>query len=335
MFLNKREVMGLTMKRIGVLTSGGDSPGMNAAIRSVVRTAVYEGLEVRGIMRGYEGLIAGEITELNSRSVSNILSRGGTVLKTARSEEFMTEAGQRKAIKVIGDNGIDGVVVIGGNGSLQGAIALEKVGGIKTIGIPGTIDNDLGSTDYTVGCHTSVDTVLDAIDKIRDTVTSMERIYVVEVMGREEPYIAIMAALAGGAEEVLCPGSEMDLGSVAEEIKAAEIKGKRSWIIIVSEGYGDAVTVSRTIEELTGYEVRPVTLGHVQRGGSPNAPDRILASVMGAYAVRALIKGESGKMVAIKGHELQLVSYNEACFEREKDKKLNQNLYNITKLLAS
>jgi 6-phosphofructokinase 1 len=327
--------MGSGIKKIGVLTSGGDAPGMNAAIRSVVRTAVCEGLEVKGIMRGYQGLIEGEIIDLNSRSVSNILSRGGTILKTARSAEFMEVSGQKKAVKVIKDRGIDGLVIIGGNGSLQGAIALENVGGIKTIGIPGTIDNDLGSTDYTVGAHTSVDTVLDAIDKIRDTVTSMERIYVVEVMGREEPYIAVMAALAGGAEEVLYPGSEMDLDSVAAEIKEAEIKGKRSWIIIVSEGYSDAGTVSKKIADLTGYEVRPVTLGHVQRGGSPNAPDRVLASVMGAYAVRALLSGETGKMVAIKGHALNLVSYQEACFERDKDKKLNQDLYDITKLLAS
>ena len=323
------------INRIGVLTSGGDAPGMNAAIRSVVRTASHEGLEVRGIMRGFEGLIEGDIIELNSRSVSNILSRGGTILKTARSKEFMTEAGQKKAVKILEVNGIDGLVIIGGNGSLQGAIALEKIGGNHTIGVPGTIDNDLGSTDYTIGCHTSVDTVLDAIDKIRDTVTSMERVYVIEVMGREEPYIAVMAALAGGAEEVLYPGSAMDLTAVAKEIKEAEVKGKRSWIIIVSEGYSDAGTVSRKIAEMTGYEVRPITLGHVQRGGSPNAPDRILASVMGAYAVRALISGEKGKMVAIKGHTLNLVTYEEACFEREKDKKLNQELYNITKLLAS
>jgi 6-phosphofructokinase 1 len=327
--------MKIRMKRIGVLTSGGDAPGMNAAIRSVVRTAVYEGLEVRGIMRGYEGLIAGEIIEMNSRSVSNILSRGGTVLKTARSSEFMEESGQKKAATVVRNNGIDGVVIIGGNGSFQGAMALEKVGGIRTIGVPGTIDNDLGSTDYTVGCNTSVDTVLDAIDKIRDTVTSMERIYVVEVMGREEPYIAIMAALAGGAEEVLYPGSDIELEAVARGIKEAEIKGKRSWIIIVSEGYSDAVTVSDKISAMTGYEVRPVTLGHVQRGGSPNAPDRILASVMGAHAVRALISGETGKMVAIKGHDLNLVSYAKACFEREKDQKLNRELYGMTKLLAS
>ncbi|HPN72798.1 MAG TPA: ATP-dependent 6-phosphofructokinase, partial [Candidatus Omnitrophota bacterium] len=259
--------MALNMKRIGVLTSGGDAPGMNAAIRSVVRTAVYRGLEVYGIMRGYEGLINGEMTELTSRSVSNILSRGGTILKTARSAEFMTEAGQRKAVDVIKKSGIDALVIIGGNGSLQGAMALEKIGGIRTIGVPGTIDNDLGSTDYTIGCHTSVDTVLGAIDKIRDTVTSMERIYVVEVMGREEPYIAVMAALAGGAEEVLYPGSSMDLSAVAKEIKEAEVKGKRSWIIVVSEGYAGAADVSRKIADLTGYEVRPVTLGHVQRGG--------------------------------------------------------------------
>ncbi len=327
--------MGVDIRRIGVLTSGGDAPGMNAAIRSVVRTAVYKGLEVRGIMRGYEGLIAGEIFELSSRSVSNILGRGGTILKTARSREFLTEAGQMKAVKVIRDNGIDALVIIGGNGSLQGAMALERVGDVRTIGVPGTIDNDLGGTDYTIGCNTSVDTVLDAIDKIRDTVTSMERVYVVEVMGREEPYIAVRAGLAGGTEEVLYPGNTMDLKTVASDIKKAKTKGKRSWIIIVAEGYGSAVAISREIESLTGYEVRPVTLGHIQRGGSPTAPDRILASVMGAYAVESIVSGKTGKMVAIKGHGLDLVDYKEACFEREKDKKLNSDLYSTTKLLAS
>ena len=205
------------IKRIGVLTSGGDAPGMNAAIRSVVRRAVYSGLEVRGILRGYEGLIAGEIIEMNSRSVSNILSRGGTILKTARSKEFMTKEGQAKAVKMVKEGGLDAIVIIGGNGSFQGAMALENDWDVPTMGVPGTIDNDLGDTDYTVGCHTSVDTVLDAVDKIRDTVTSMERIYVIEVMGREEPYIAVMAGLAGGAEEILYPGSKIDIKTVVSK----------------------------------------------------------------------------------------------------------------------
>jgi len=323
------------IKRIGVLTSGGDAPGMNAAIRSVVRKAIVEGIEVVGILRGYEGLINGEIIEMDSRSVSNILSRGGTILKTARSEEFMTTEGQKKAVGVVRDNDIDALIIIGGNGSLQGALALHENWGITNIGIPGTIDNDLGQTDYTIGAHTSVDTVLDAVDKIRDTVSSMERIYVIEVMGREEPYIAIMAGLAGGAEEVLYPGSDVGMEQIAVEIEEAEEKGKRSWIIIVSEGFSTAHKLSEMIKKRTGREVRGIVLGHVQRGGAPNAPDRILASSMGAYAVTALMEGHSGEMVGIKGFTLCLVPYKSACFERGKDKELYSRLYSLTKLLAT
>ncbi|MFC1480352.1 6-phosphofructokinase [Candidatus Omnitrophota bacterium] len=326
--------MGESIKRIGVLTSGGDAPGMNAAIRSVVRKAVFEGLQVRGILRGYEGLISGEIIEMNSRSVSNILGRGGTILKTARSEEFMTTEGQAKAVKVVKESGIDALVIIGGNGSFQGALTLHKDWGIKSIGIPGTIDNDLGHTDYTIGAHTSVDTVLDAVDKIRDTVSSMERIYVIEVMGREEPYIAIMTGLAGGAEEVLYPGSKVDVEHISAEIQAAKKRGKRSWIIILSEGFSSAQVMSDKIAKKTGYEVRGMTLGHIQRGGSPNAPDRVLASMMGAHAVSSLIEGHSGKMVGIKGATLHLVPYEKACFERDQDRELHAQLYALTKLLA-
>jgi 6-phosphofructokinase 1 len=323
------------IKRIGVLTSGGDAPGMNAAIRSVVRKAIFEGIEIRGILKGYEGLINGEVIEMNSRSVSNILGRGGTILKTARSKKFMTQEGQAKAVKVMEKNALDALIIIGGNGSFQGALDLQKNWGIKSIGIPGTIDNDLGHTDYTIGSHTSVDTVLDAVDKIRDTVSSMERIYVIEVMGREEPYIAVMAGLAGGAEEVLYPGSDMSIEQIAAEIEKAEKKGKRSWIIIVSEGFSSAQALSEKIRKETKYDVRGVTLGHIQRGGSPNAPDRILASVMGAYAVSALIEGRSGEMVGIKGSTLYLVPYEKACFERDQDRELHSRLYSLTKLLAS
>jgi len=323
------------IKKIGVLTSGGDAPGMNATIRSVVRKAIYEGIEVNGVMRGYEGLISGELIPMTSRSVSNILSRGGTILKTARSKEFLTKDGQGKAIKVMEKNKIDALVIIGGNGSLQGALALQKDWNVKTIGIPGTIDNDLGYTDYTIGCHTSVDTVLDAVDKIRDTVSSMERIYVIEVMGRTEPYIAVMAGLAGGAEEILRPGSSITIKQIADEITEAEQKGKRSWIIIVSEGFDSAHSIAEKLRTETGYSVRGVTLGHVQRGGSPNAPDRILASMMGAYAIDALIEGHHGEMVGISGGELTLVSYEKACFERDKDRELGNRLYDLTKLLAT
>ncbi|MFH1798631.1 MAG: 6-phosphofructokinase [Candidatus Omnitrophota bacterium] len=323
------------IKRIGVLTSGGDAPGMNAAIRSVVRKAVFERLEVLGILRGYEGLINGEIIKMDSRSVSNILSRGGTILKTARSQEFMTKKGQEKAVQSIKENGIDALVIIGGNGSFQGALALHKDWKIPNIGVPGTIDNDLGYTDFTIGAHTSVDTVLDAVDKIRDTVSSMERIYVIEVMGRKEPYIAISAGLAGGAEEVLYPGSKVTIEQIAKEIKTAKTKGKISWIIIVSEGFSSSQIVAKEIEKQTGYEVRAITLGHIQRGGAPNSPDRILASRMGAYAVEALIEGHSGKMVAIESETLKLVSYESACFDRKKDEKLQKELYSLTKLLAT
>lgn len=323
------------IKRIGVLTSGGDAPGMNAAIRSVVRKAVYEGLEVRGILRGYEGLIAGEIIEMNSRSVSNILGLGGTILKTARSKCFMTKEGQAEAVKTIKESGIDALIIIGGNGSFQGAHILHSEWGIQNIGLPGTIDNDLGHTDFTIGCHTSVHTVLDAVDKIRDTVSSMERIYVVEVMGREEPYIAMNVGLACGAEEVLYPGNPITMDEIVREIKSAENRGKRSWIIIVSEGYAHAPELAEKITENTGYDVRAVVLGHIQRGGSPLAPDRILASAMGAEAVDAVLKGESDKMVGVQARNLVLVPYEKACFDRDKDRELYQQAYAITKLLAT
>ncbi len=326
--------MAKKMKRVGVLTSGGDAPGMNAAIRSVVRKAVFEGLEVRGILRGYEGLIKGEVIEMNSRSVSNILSHGGTMLKTARSKEFLTQEGQEKAVNTLKKNKIDGLVIIGGNGSFQGALELEKTWGVTTIGVPGTIDNDVGHTDFTVGAHTAIDTVIDAVDKIRDTVSSMERIYVIEVMGRKEPFLAITTGLAGGAEEILYPGKEVNMDKIYEEIKAGEKRGKLSWIIMVSEGVGSAHHISREIQEKTGYSVRGLTLGHIQRGGAPNAPDRILASLMGAHAVAALLAGHSGMMVGIKGNKLQLVPYEKACFDRGRDKEFQTEMYNLTKLLA-
>jgi 6-phosphofructokinase 1 len=323
------------INNIALLTSGGDAPGMNAAIRSVVRTAIYKGLKVKGVLRGYEGLINNEFIDMDSRCVSNILGRGGTILKTARSLEFTKDKGQEKAVRNLKDHNIDGLVVIGGNGSLQGAIALEEKWDVTTVGIPGTIDNDLGGTDYTIGSHTSVDTVLSAVDKIRDTVTSMERIYVVEVMGREEPYIAIMAGLAGGAEEVLYPGIDMNIDIMAGNIDKAEKSGKRSWIIIVSEGFGKSHDIAAKIKDITGRSVRGITLGHIQRGGAPNAPDRVLASRLGAYAVTEMLKGVRGKMAGISSNSLRMVPYKTACFERQKDRELNNSLYSLTKLLAT
>lgn len=324
----------MSIKRIAVLTSGGDAPGMNACIRSVVRTAIYRKLEVYGIMRGYQGLIEGECVPMDARSVSNILSKGGTILKTSRSEEFRTKAGRGKAKEALDRNKIEGLVVIGGNGSFKGAQLLGEEFGVRNIGAPGTIDNDIAGSDYTIGAHTAVNTALDAIDKIRDTVTSMERIYVVEVMGREDPFIAIRVGLAGGAEDVLFPYSEYDIEKMCEDIKIGRSKGKISWIIVVSEGAATAHEVSAIITDKTGYDVRPVTLGHVQRGGSPDAYDRILASRMGSYTVEALIEGQTNKMVGIVADEPRLVPYEEACRQDSKKARLDKELYRLTKILA-
>ena len=323
------------MKRIGVLTSGGDAPGMNAAIRSVVRCAIHSGLEVKGIFRGYEGLINNEMKDMNARSVSNILSRGGTILKTSRSEQFMTKEGRKKAFDNIKKNGLDGLVIIGGNGSFQGAHVLWQEFKVPNIGIPGTIDNDIHGSDYAIGAHTAVNTALDAIDKIRDTVTSMERIYVVEVMGRKDPFIAITVGLAGGAEEVLFPPHEYNLDDMCDEIVEGRKKGKVSWIIVVSEGVAKATDIVAKIKEKTNFSVRPVVLGHVQRGGSPTAFDRTLASRLGCDAVEALIKGKTDSMVGIVSHQLKITPYEEACKEDKEKTLLEEKMYKLTKILAT
>ena len=287
------------IKKIAVLTSGGDSSGMNAAVRSVVRTAIYSGIKVAGVFKGYQGLINADIAELDRRSVSNIITKGGTILKTARSKEFLTKKGRTQAAQNIKKFGIDGIVVIGGNGSYQGAHALYKEHKIPCIGVPGTIDNDINGTDFTIGSDTAVNVALDAIDKIRDTVTSMERIFVVEVMGRDCGYIAMRTAVAGGAEEVFVPELKLDINKTCREINTAYKKGKISWILIVSEGSGKAQHFSKIINNKTGFETRVTILGHIQRGGSPTASDRILASRLGSEAVKLLIKGEKDKAVGI------------------------------------
>ncbi len=325
----------IIMKRIGVLTSGGDAPGMNAAIRSAVRCAVHNGLEVRGIMRGYEGLIHNEVIEMDARSVSNILGRGGTILKTARSEEFMTKKGRKKAAETVKKNRIDGLIIIGGNGSFRGAHVLWEEFGVKSIGVPGTIDNDICGSDYTIGAHTAVNTALDAIDKIRDTVTSMERIYVIEVMGRDDPFIAIRVGLAGGAEDILFPGNEYDIDDMCDDIKKGRKKGKISWIIIVSEGAGRAHDVADKIKKCTGFSVRPLVLGHIQRGGSPEAFDRTLASRLGCAAVETLLKGHADAMVGIVSDELRITPYNIACSKDKKKALLDKKLYKLAKVLAT
>lgn len=322
------------MKRIALLSSGGDAPGMNAAIRSAVRTAIYKNLAIFGIMRGYEGLIDDDIIEFNARSVSNILSRGGTILKTSRSERFLKESWRKRAGENLKKRKIEGLIIIGGNGSFKGAVEFEKDTGIHTVGIPGTIDNDIYGSDYTIGADTAVDTALDAIDKIRDTVTSMERIYVVEVMGRDEPFIAIRVGLAGGAEDVLFPDSEYSISQMCDDIREGRKKGKVSWIIVVSEGAAKADDVAKKIKEDTGYEVRAITLGHVQRGGSPSAFDRVLASRLGAAAVDALIDGKTKGMVGVISNKLTFVDFKMACGPDKEKKELDKEIYGLTKILA-
>lgn len=322
------------MKIIGVLTSGGDAPGMNAAIRSVVRSAIYKGLEVKGILKGYQGLIHDEITDLDARSVSNILNRGGTFLKTTRSEEFMRKKGRKKAAETVKRNNIDGLVVIGGNGSFTGAQILWEEHRIKSVGIPGTIDNDVSGSDYTVGAHTAVNTALDAIDKIRDTVTSMERIYVIEVMGREDSFIATRVGLAGGAEDVIFPHTVDNIGEMCKDIITGRRKGKFSWIIIVSEGSGKASTIAEIIKNKTHLPVRPVVLGYIQRGGAPEAFDRILASTLGYQAVEALLNGETNCMVGFVSHKVKITPYREAIKKDDTKKECDERFYKITKILA-
>jgi len=298
----------MAMERIGILTSGGDAPGMNAAIRAVVRTALRNNLEVMGIARGYAGLIREELTPLDHHFVSNIIGRGGTILKTARCPEFQTEEGQRQAVATLKKYRIDGLVLIGGDGTYRGGISLSETWGIPCIGIPGTIDNDIQGTDATIGADTAVNTALEAIDKIRDTATSMDRIFVVEVMGRDSGFIALQVALAGGAEDVLIPERPFDLPGICREIAVGNSRGKVSWIIVVAEGAASAYDIARQITESTSLETWVTVLGHIQRGGNPTARDRNLAGLLGAQAVQLLIQGESGKAVGMIGEKLHIVN---------------------------
>ncbi|QEK11591.1 6-phosphofructokinase [Crassaminicella thermophila] len=319
------------MKKIGVLTSGGDSPGMNAAIRAVVRAGIYNGLKVVGIKRGYEGLINGDIEEMKLSSVADIIHRGGTMLRTARSEAFKTEEGFKKALNVIKIFGIEGIVVIGGDGSLKGAERLSQAG-IPTIGLPGTIDNDLAYTDYTIGFDTAINTVLHAISNIRDTSTSHGRANIVEVMGRHCGDIALYAGLAGGAESIIVPEEEFSIDEVCKRLIQGKNRGKLHSIIILAEGASkNSYAIAKEIEEKTGIEVRITILGHIQRGGSPTAFDRILASQMGSKAVDLLIQGKKSRAVGIKGNEICDFDILEALSMK---KKMNKDLYALTKILS-
>lgn len=301
------------IKKIGVLTSGGDGPGMNAAIRSVVRCALSNGREVAGIIRGYQGLIDDEIVALSHRSVSNIINRGGTILKTARSEEFKTKEGQREAFETLKKHNIDALVVIGGDGSYRGAEEFSRSYNFPVVALPGTIDNDLCGTDQTIGCRTAVHTALESIDKIRDTAHSMERIFVIEVMGNKSGYIALEVALGAGAEDVLIPERPFDYKTLCDNITLGHKKGKISWMIIVAEGSAKAPEVASKIHEITGLETRFVVLGHVQRGGCPSGADRTLATRLGAVAVDLLLKGKYGKAVGVLQDEINIVDINRAC----------------------
>lgn len=291
------------VKSIAVLTSGGDSQGMNAAVRAVVRSALFHGINVYGVQRGYQGLLNDDLREMDLRSVGDIIQRGGTILQTARCKEFTTPEGQQRGADILRARGIDGLVVIGGDGSYQGANKLSKLG-IKTMGLPGTIDNDIPFTDFTIGFDTAVSIVVDAINKIRDTMSSHERSSIVEVMGRHCGDIALHAGLASGAETILVPEVPFDLNEVAERMKNNFAKGKRHSIIVVAEGAAKGEEVSQKITELSGIDARVTVLGHIQRGGTPTATDRILASKLGDFAVRQLIAGESGKSCGVIKGEL-------------------------------
>ncbi|MDR0854451.1 MAG: 6-phosphofructokinase [Clostridiales Family XIII bacterium] len=320
------------MKRIGVLTSGGDAPGMNACIRAVVRTGISLDMEVFGIKRGYEGLMSGELEQLQSTSVSDIIQRGGTILKTARSEKFMTPGGFEMALNVIKTYRLDGLVIIGGNGSLTGAITLADAG-VPVIGLPGTIDNDLPFTDETIGFTTAVNTVLSAISNIRDTSDAHERTTVIEVMGRECGDIAIMAGLTGGAEIILVPEEPLDIDRVCRILLDGKNRGKNSSIIIKAEGVDIAsVKLDEVIEERTGLETKVVILGYIQRGGSPIARDRMIASAMGNEAVKLLNDGKKNKAIGIIGDKIAVHDLKRAMqMEKKPLTELHELAYTLSK----
>ena len=318
------------MKTIGVLTSGGDAPGMNAAIRAVVRAGIYNNFKVMGIRQGYSGLIDGDIYEMNLSSVADIIHRGGTMLRSARSDEFKTEKGFKKALNVLDVFGIDGLVVLGGDGTLKGARELSNAG-IPTIGIPCTIDNDCGYSDFTIGFYTAVETVVDAISKIRDTSTSHGRANVIEVMGRNCGDIALYAGLAGGAESIIVPEKEFDIDDVAKRALQGKNRGKLHHIIILAEGVGNAYDVSKLIIEKTGIDTRVTILGYIQRGGTPTSFDRIMASKMGIKAIELLKEGKTSRVLGMKCNSIIDLDVNEAL---EIKKSLDLDMYNTAKILS-
>lgn len=323
--------MAKEINTIGVLTSGGDAPGMNAAIRAVVRQALSKGKKVKGIKRGYAGLLNEEIIDMDSKSVSDTISRGGTILQTARCMEFVTPEGQQKGADICKKHGIDAIVVIGGDGSFQGAQKLATLG-INTIGLPGTIDLDIACTDYTIGFDTAVNTAMEAIDKVRDTSTSHERCSIIEVMGRGAGHIALWCGLANGAEEILLPEKyDYDEQRLIDQVVNARKNGKQHYIIINAEGIGHSQSMAKRIEEATGIETRATILGHMQRGGSPTCKDRVYATTMGAMAVDLLCEGKTNRVIAHKNGEFVDFDIDEALAMK---KGVDEYMYQISKSLV-
>ena len=322
------------MKKIAVMTSGGDSPGMNACVRAVVRTGIYHGLEVFGIMRGYEGMIDGEFKRMESVDVSNIIQRGGTVLKTARSQAFMTEEGRKKAYENLKKNGIEGFVAIGGDGTFRGATVFEKEFGISCVGVPGTIDNDLFGTDYTLGFDTAINTAIDAIDKIRDTAISHNRLFFVEVMGRDAGFIALSTGIAGGAEAIVIPETETDIENLISILQKGWAHQKTSAIVIVAEGdeRGGAFEIAKLVKEkFDHYDTRVSVLGHIQRGGNPTVRDRILGSRLGMAAVEALMDGKKNVMAGLISDEVAFTPFANAT---KHHMEINKQMLQLVEILA-
>lgn len=327
--------MSRKVKKIGVLTSGGDSPGMNAAIRAVVRTGLYHGLEVYGIMRGYSGMVEDDIFQMEGRSVANIIQRGGTILKTARCMEFMEYEGRKKAYSNLAKRGIDGLVIIGGDGSFRGAQVFSNEFDIPCIGLPGTIDKDIAGTDFTIGFDTAVNTAVEAIDKVRDTADAHDRLFIIEVMGRDAGYIALHSGIATGAENILIPEKKTDINEIVSSLAEKEKRKKLVNLIIVAEGdeFGGANEVAHYIsEKLPKLETRVCILGHIQRGGSPSCMDRVIASRMGYHAVESLIEGRHNVFVGILNNKMNYTPLNEAV---KKKQRINEEWMKIVKILAS
>ena len=325
-----------SIKKIGVLTSGGDSPGMNAAIRSVVRACAYHNIECVGIYRGYEGLMEGDFKSMNARSVRGILNKGGTILKSARSKEFRTKEGRQKAFDKLNEANVDGLVVIGGDGTFTGAMIFNQEFDFPVMGIPGTIDNDIFGTSHTLGFDTALNTVVEAIDKIRDTASSHNRLFFIEVMGRDVGHIALNVGIAGGAEEILIPEEDLGLDRLVESLNRSRQSGKNSSIVIVAEGdkIGKNIFELKDYvdENMEGYDVRVSVLGHMQRGGAPSCFDRVLASRMGVKAVESLLDGQTGYMVGLLNNKMELTPLDSAIKGKS---KINLELLRVSDIMST